>query len=396
MTESTIPRSYPQLDTMRAVGAFSVVGTHTSFWAGAYSSGLIGVATQRLEVGVAIFFVLSGFLLGRPFLQTMQTGERHDSMPRYFWKRALRIVPVYVLCVIAALVMITENRSLGFSRWIQNLTLTDLYASDSLPQGLTQMWSLSTEVAFYLTLPLLMTFIFNVVCRRQWKPRRIVAFLGFLYILNIVWVLTVSGGASDFDGWVSRSLLSYIGWFALGMFIAMVTLDEAQRELRVTPIIVTIARDRATCWLTALALFALSATPLAGSPFLVVISPAESLVRNVLYGLTAFFAILPCVLGPDTTTTARVLSHPMLRHLGHTSYSLFCCHVIVLDLIAPPLGFDLFRSNPFALFAVVLASSLVISEVLYRLVELPFLRLKSWRSEKNVTATIPSARATQI
>lgn len=396
MTKPVIRRNYPQLDTMRAVGSVAVVGTHTSFWAGTYGSGLIGVATQRLEVGVAIFFVLSGFLLGRPFLQTMMTGERHDSAARYFWKRALRIMPVYLLSVAAAMVLIKENAGLGPLRWLQNFTLTDLYIASSLPQGLTQMWSLTTEVAFYLVLPALMAFLFVVVCRRTWHPRRIVGFLAALYIVNIVWVAAATGAVSDFDGWASRSLLSYIGWFALGLLLAVITLDESAPRLRLTTPVVAIARDRMTCWIAAFALFVLSATPIAGSPFLVVIQPSEAVVRNILYGLIAFLIIVPCVLGPEDTATAKALSHPRLRHLGHISYSLFCCHVIVLDLVAPRLGFNLFQSNPYLLFGVVLVISLAVSELLYRFVELPFLRLKSWRSDSTVKARTPSVRATQI
>ena len=393
---TTIRRNYPQLDTMRAVGAIGVVGTHTSFWAGVYGAGLIGAATQRLEVGVAIFFVLSGFLLGRPFLQTMMTGERHDSTPRYFWKRALRILPVYVVCVVAALLLITENHGLGPIRWLQNLTLTDLYFSSSLPQGLTQMWSLTTEVGFYLALPLLMAFAFIFVCRRRWQPARIIAFLAALYAANIAWIAYVTNAGRDIGTWAGRSPMSYIGWFALGMTLAVVTLDQNRGQLRMTAKVVAIARDRMACWFAAAILFILSTTPIAGSPFLVVLQPSEAITRNLLYGAIAFLLILPCVLGPEDTATARAMSHPVLRHLGHISYSLFCCHVIVLDLMSKAFGFDLFRTNPYLLFGAVLGTSLVVSEILYRVVELPFLRLKAWRSDPAVKATTPSEKATQI
>lgn len=390
---NTVRRNYPQLDTMRAVGAIAVVGTHTSFWSGVIGDGLWGAATQRLEVGVAIFFVLSGFLLSRPYLQTLHSEGRHDSTGRYFWKRLLRILPVYAVCVVGAFLLIAENRALGFGRFLANLTLIDLYVSDSLPQGLTQMWSLTTEIAFYLALPLIMAFVVRVLCRRRWQPARIVWFFVSLYAVNIVATAVSTGTVANLDGWVGRSLLTHIGWFALGMILAVLTLDESEARLRVTRVAIQLAHDRATCWIAAAALFILTATPVAGSPFLVAISPTQAVTRNLLYGAIASLLILPCVLGDPDTKAARGFAHPRLRHLGHISYSLFCCHVTIIYVLAPRLGFDLFQGRPFTLFFVILGISLAVSELLYRVVELPFLRLKSWHSNPT---TIPSASATQI
>lgn len=387
----TIRRNYPQLDTMRAVGAIAVVGTHTSFWSGVIGNGLWGAATQRLEVGVAIFFVLSGFLLSRPYLQTLHSEGRHDSTGRYFWKRLLRIFPVYAVCVVGAFVFIAENRALGFGRFLQNLTLVDLYLSDSLPQGLTQMWSLTTEVAFYLVLPLIMAFVARVLCRGSWRPVRIVWFFVFLCGVNVAATSVSTGTIAHLDGWVGRSLLTHIGWFALGMILAVLTLDESTKRLHLTRVAIQVARERATCWTAALLIFALAATPLAGSPFLVAISPTEAVTRNLLYGAIAMLLILPCVLGDPETPAARAFAHPTLRHLGHISYSLFCCHVTIIYVLAPKLGFGLFQGRPFMLFFIVLGISLAVAEILYRVVELPFLRLKSWRSSTSRPSTTPSA-----
>ena len=115
--------------------------------------------------------------------------------------------------------------------------------------------------------------------------------------------------------------------------------------------------------------------------------------RAAQLGAIAFLLILPCVLGPTNTSTAKIMSHPFLRHLGHISYSLFCCHVLVLYIAAPRLGFELFQSSPVLLFGVILGISLFVSEVLYRCVEIPFLKLKSWRSSKPKQST-PTANAT--
>ena len=76
MTRGLVPpppetaATFPVLDTLRAVGALCVLTTHVAFWSGAYTNhGAWGTLLSRLDVGVALFFVLSGFLLARPFLR---------------------------------------------------------------------------------------------------------------------------------------------------------------------------------------------------------------------------------------------------------------------------------------------------------------------------------------
>ncbi len=60
---------------------------------------------------------------------------------------------MYVVAAAAALVLLPGNDDASWSTVLQTLTLTNIYFDDHLPDGLTQMWSLATEVAFYLVLP---------------------------------------------------------------------------------------------------------------------------------------------------------------------------------------------------------------------------------------------------
>ena len=99
--------TFPVLDTLRAVGALAVLTTHATFQSGDYvRHGALGTLFSRLDVGVAIFFVLSGFLLSRPFLARAANGDAHPSVRHYYRKRLLRIYPLYVFTVILALTLI--------------------------------------------------------------------------------------------------------------------------------------------------------------------------------------------------------------------------------------------------------------------------------------------------
>ncbi len=385
-----LKRDFPQLDAMRAIASIAVVATHTAFWSGIYVDGLFGAAAQRLEVGVAIFFVLSGFLLGRPWVAAALHGTPHDTAARYARKRALRIVPVYWVCVVAALALIGPNRELGVGRWVQNLLLVDLYRAQQLPQGLTQMWSLSVEVAFYLMLP-----IFGALIVRfcHLRPTRLLIALACVSLMSMAWVVVTHASSASWAPWAARWLPSYLTWFALGIAFAVISV-ESGRPGRFVAGVLAVARDRATCWIAAGAIFVLVSTPLGGSPLLIAPTTGEALARHIAYGVIAALVIAPSALGPDDTATARLLSHRFVRHVGHLSYSLFCCHMIVLYVLAPRMGLDLFNSSWPVLFAAILSISLVISEALYRFVELPFMRFKRGVSPKTTQSTAPSDTAT--
>ena len=64
----------PSLTGLRAVAALAVVGTHAAFGTGALNRGYPGMLLGRLDIGVAIFFVLSGLLLFGPWVRAAAAG----------------------------------------------------------------------------------------------------------------------------------------------------------------------------------------------------------------------------------------------------------------------------------------------------------------------------------
>src|ERR1700755_283684 len=95
---------YPLIDGLRAVAAIGVLLTHSSISSGLVTAEATGFRyAQRLEVGVTIFFVISGFVLYRPFL--LLRGAL-PPLGRYAWRRALRIVPAYwIALTLSALIL---------------------------------------------------------------------------------------------------------------------------------------------------------------------------------------------------------------------------------------------------------------------------------------------------
>ncbi|MBD8608278.1 acyltransferase [Aeromicrobium sp. CFBP 8757] len=379
-TTSTGAPVFPGLDSIRAVASIAVVATHVGFWVGYYDAGLIGAVVQRLEVGVAIFFVLSGFLLAHPWLRELRTGARRDSTGRYFVKRALRILPVYWVVVVGAILLVQENAGTSPARWIDALLMIDLYVDDTLLQSLTQMWSLATEVAFYVVLPVLMAVLVRVVARSRWRPVAMLGALAVLSLASLVWVVLAAGPLTAWGAWVTQALPGYLGWFGAGIALAVLDVEgrhaEPGRELAAVRWCRTAAAAPWTCWLVAVAVLLVASTPLGGPVQLVSRTAAEGVCRTVLYAVVAVAVVLPSIFGDPSTTYARILALPPLRHLGHISYSLFCCHLIVIAVAFERLDLVLFGENMLVMLVGVLAVSLVLSEILYRLVERPFMRLK--------------------
>src|SRR4051794_26353503 len=182
----------PALDTMRALAAIAVLAPHAAFWGGASARPPSGTALPRLDIGVAIFFVLSGFLLSRPFFDRHDRDRPPPSTRSYLWKRVLRVLPVYLVAAVAALALLPGNDDASLGTWLTTLTLTNTYVDDRLPDGLTQMWSLGTEAAFYVVLPLL---VWLTLSRRRDRGRgrsRLAVVLAAMVVVDIGWIALVS------------------------------------------------------------------------------------------------------------------------------------------------------------------------------------------------------------
>ncbi|MEV7396166.1 acyltransferase [Aeromicrobium sp. NPDC092404] len=390
-TAPTKAPSFPGLDTIRAVAAIWVVVTHVAFWTGSYGSGLLGALAQRLEAGVAVFFVLSGFLLSYPWLRQLRIGSTRDSVGRYALKRVLRILPVYWVAVVAALVLVPQNDDTSLPRAVDAFLMIDMYRDGLLLEGLTQMWSLATEVAFYVSLPVLMALLVGAVARGRWRPVRMLAALAGVAVGSLVWVAVAADFLTSWGGWVNQALPGYLGWFAIGIGFAVLDVDRRNaapgHELALTRWCRTAASAPWTCWIVAGALLFVASTPLLGPVLLVERTPTQLVCRAILFGLVAAIVVLPSIFGRPSTTYARVLANPFLRHLGHISYSLFCCHVIVIAVLFDRLDLTQFAENMWFVLGLVLVVSLVVSELLYRVVELPCMRLKDLGRRRPTAAT---------
>jgi peptidoglycan/LPS O-acetylase OafA/YrhL len=93
------PRHFECFDGLRAIAAVSVLLLHTAWTSGFTSRSSLGIYTSRLEIGVSVFFLISGFLLYRPFAVSHFVGRDQPDAGRFWVRRLLRIVPAYWLAL---------------------------------------------------------------------------------------------------------------------------------------------------------------------------------------------------------------------------------------------------------------------------------------------------------
>src|SRR5438552_10603948 len=147
---------FPLFDSLRAIAALAVLATHAAVFAGVETSGSrLAPYAARLDAGVAVFFVISGFLLYRPFVRARNRGERQPATGPYAWRRFLRIVPAYwVALTVIALWLGTRGPVFTASGIPHYFGVAQAYSESTLGGGITQAWSLTVEIAFYAFLPL--------------------------------------------------------------------------------------------------------------------------------------------------------------------------------------------------------------------------------------------------
>src|SRR3954447_23693354 len=145
------------MNGLRALAALAILIFHADLGFYLFGSRDADAWTARyllhLDVAVPIFFVLSGFLLYRPYARAHQGGSAPTATRQYYLRRALRILPAY--WVVLTVILLTGRGGVTGVDLIWQYTLTYVYSYATLGDGLPQIWSICVEASFYLLLPLL-------------------------------------------------------------------------------------------------------------------------------------------------------------------------------------------------------------------------------------------------
>ena len=174
--------------------------------------------------GVWVFFSLSGYLIGKGFYSGRYAMDR-GGLKGFYWNRFWRIAPVYVvaLLIVSALIRPTLFRTENFVHIAGQLVFWQ--QNDTPGTVISALWSVQTEVGFYLLSPLLFMGITHLV-RRGARPTVLLAialFMGVLYR----WML-MSGTGNAF--WVSKVYVTVLG--NLDVFVAGMLMNWLLPQIR--------------------------------------------------------------------------------------------------------------------------------------------------------------------
>jgi peptidoglycan/LPS O-acetylase OafA/YrhL len=358
----SIPAAVPALDGVRGLAALLVVLTHIGYQTGETTRGAHGALLARADFGVALFFVLSGLLLYRPWAAAELTGRAAPPWRTYLRRRALRILPAYWVALVAVL-LAAPRGSLDGGDVISNATLTQIYGAGHLLPDFTQTWSLCTEVTFYLALPL----VAGAVARLRSPAARLAVFAAVI-LLSLTW--TALAAADHLPAHAGTWLPGHASWFALGMLLAAL-LVEARRapDGWAGSWLSDFGRRPGTLLFLAVGVAAIAATPLAGPRTLAPPAAAGSVVKEALYGVVALLVIAAALVAAPDTPLARWLGSPPARWCGHVSYGVFLWHLLVLDAAMRLLGTPLFGGDFVRVAAVTVPGSLLAGWLSWLLVE---------------------------
>lgn len=356
----TAPPREPALTGLRAIAALLVVATHAAFATAYLTHGYLGTLYARLEIGVAIFFVLSGFLLFRPWVRATAEGTPPPSLRRYGRHRVRRIVPAYLVTVVAVFEIYTvfrpgPNPGQTWEGLLRHLTFTQIYADDylttQLHTGLSHMWSMAVEVSFYAALPALAFLVLRVLCRGRWQPRRALAGVAALAAVTPVWLLIVT--ATDIlPNSAGMWLPAHLAWFAGGMALAILEVVG----VRCAAIVAIPA---------AVALYLVVSTPLGGT-FAGPDAAWTPVIKSLMYAVIATLVVAPVALGCRDSYSRALSSRPMVW-LGEISYEIFLVHVVLMALTMHlVLGWPLFTGSMPGLILATLALTIPVAWLLHR------------------------------
>ena len=291
--------------------------------------------------GVAMFFVLSGFLLARPFWQALDAGEPMPSLRTYVLRRAARIVPGFWLALTVTFIVSVTVFGAVLDGWLWLryaaglLLVSDWHWTTLFPVEINgPLWSIGFEVSSYVMLPLGFLAFFGLARGRLsgWPARLawlavIAAAIGahWLFYNNVRvdpfrkgWEFGLQGGAKTWMPWFNP--FSFFAMFATGALAggAQILFARSRSLLFDLAALVALVAAGWVVWSNGIR---------GGGEF-------YGWLR-IPYQFPAFHLLIGVVLAtaPAGLVLGRILDNPVVAWLARISFGIYVWHYMVLELV---------------------------------------------------------------
>lgn len=357
------------LDIMRAVAILLVVFSH-ALWIVPGAKGLIpDVLSLAGVIGVEIFFVLSGFLIGRIVYKIFVTDDFNFNRVKYFWvRRWFRTLPnYYFILIVNIITAIYLGTELPDNLW-QYFFFLQNFAWE-MPLFFTESWSLPIEEFAYIIGPLLLyvLVLFKLnISKSKLFGLVTIAIILFFTITKIIY--NINTDQSDMVFWnvnLKASTLYRIDAIYFGVFAAYLSMVESKKWNKLSGLS-----------------FVIGAIIFMGLNYII---PTKQLFIethpffwNVLYLPINSIAIALCLpLLSNIKSAPKFISIPVTT-ISIISYSMYLLHYsIVLQLLKyyfPSEGLSSFDVSIYISVYVII--TILLSYILYKVFEKPMMDIR--------------------
>jgi peptidoglycan/LPS O-acetylase OafA/YrhL len=336
------------LEGIRALAASMVVVHHAVSFAGPDRAGPLHELGAIGDMGVGLFFVLSGFLIYRPFAVAGLDGGSPQRAISFLWRRVLRIVPAYWL--VLTVFWIAGSYDLGppSEAW-RYYAFLQIYDAATALGGITIAWSLNTEMTFYLMVPVWAWLVRRVLGQGRTTLALEAGCLAALGIAGYVARMLFTQAPGTTRSLSFLWLPANLDLFAAGMLMAVLHawVTGPGRESPWTERVHRVLGGAPILWAAAfVVLYVVYAWKVGPAPFETGYRGFGWQRRQFVITLLATFLIAPMVFGRDDGETSR---DPVRRFwelkpihwVGLVSYGLYLWHFPFMQRVpdhVDPLG----------------------------------------------------------
>jgi peptidoglycan/LPS O-acetylase OafA/YrhL len=324
---------------------------------------LVGRYVPGGWIGVDVFFALSGYLLARPFIAAFHRGERLPAVGRYLVNRVLRIVPAFWAVVLVCLAVF-GTRGSDSSEVLAVFAFLQTYDEGRFTYVVLQAWTLGAEMLFYLLIPVAAIALTSTLGRLRPGRARLVAVTAVLSTALAASLVACLTGGPILRPEPPLMLFA----FGPGILLAAIEVLRAPRW-------------SGAAWGPAVA----TGVALLGALILGVAAfgaQRDDMQAQVLLATAGCSLLVAGALLLQWTRGSawRWLNNRPMHYLGERSYAIYLVHVPILVKIGDAFDDHGAWGRTLRLGLVALPLILLTSELLHRVVEQPFLRLRTrWR-----------------